>query len=150
MKETPRTNFAAYEKHKLQDINCDIVSERDGARWSNLLNEARNMERELKDANDRLSSILSPDAPTGSDSDKVKEAFEVIKQAMIDDDPNECGGYAHSWHCNISMMCQDAIASDNENRQPMFQVSNSVARKIGNDTASRFMNLCFDVDMQNF
>ena len=30
-------------------------------------------------------------------SDKVAEAFETIKQAMIDDSPSEQGSYAHSW-----------------------------------------------------
>ncbi len=79
-------------------------------------------------------------------SDEVAKAFAVIKQAMIDDNPSERGSYAHSWHCNIAMMCQDAITYDNENRQPMFQVSSSAAHKIGNDAASRFMKLCFDVE----
>ena len=49
-RETPRTNFAAYEKHKLQGVNTDIISELDGARWCNLLNEARAMEIELQEA----------------------------------------------------------------------------------------------------
>ena len=79
-------------------------------------------------------------------SDEVAKAFEVIKQAMIEDNPSEQGSLAHSWHCNISMMCYDAIMTDNEIRQPMFQVSDSAAHKIGNDAASRFMKLCFDVE----
>ena len=45
-------------------------------------------------------------------SDKTKEAFETIKQAMIDDGPSEPGSYAHSWHCNIAMMCNDAMQDD--------------------------------------
>ena len=79
-------------------------------------------------------------------NDEVAEAFAVIKQAMIDDNPSEQGSYAHSWHCNIAMMCHDAIISDDENRYPMFQVGSSAAHKIGNDAASRFMKLCFDVE----
>jgi len=79
-------------------------------------------------------------------SDEVAKAFEVIKQATIDDKPSEKGSYAHSWHCNIAMMCYDAIMTDNEIRQPMFRVSDSAAHKIGNDAASRFMKLYFDVE----
>ena len=72
-------------------------------------------------------------------ADKVSEAFKVIKQAMIDDNPSEHGSYAHGWHCNISMMCFDAIMAD---REP----GREWASKVSNDAASRFMKLCFDVD----
>lgn len=71
------------------------------------------------------------------DSDKVKKAFEIIKQAMIDDEPEKPGSYAHSWHCNIAMCCYDAIMSDG--------ISNEYAHMVGNDAASRFMQLCFGV-----
>jgi PBP1b-binding outer membrane lipoprotein LpoB len=74
-------------------------------------------------------------------SDKVKEAFEVIKQAMIDDNPSEQGGYAYSWHCNIAMMCADAIHADHTEA-----LTSDDAHRIGNDAASRFMKLCFDVE----
>ena len=73
-------------------------------------------------------------------SDKVKEAFEIIKQAMIDDDPSAPGSYAHSWHCNIAMMCADAIYDDHTEAY-----TSEAAHRIGNDAASRFMKLCFDV-----
>lgn len=76
----------------------------------------------------------------------VESAMVVIKQAMIDDNPGEQGSYAHGWHCNIAMACYDAILSDNEHRQEMFRVSHSAAHKIGNEAASRFMKICFDVD----
>ena len=72
-------------------------------------------------------------------SDKVSGAFEVIKQAMIDDNPSNPGSYAHSWHCNIAMMCHDAIMADRESGPEW-------AHKVGNDAASRFMKLCFDVE----
>ena len=74
-------------------------------------------------------------------SDKLKEAFETIKQAMIDDNPGEQGGYAHSWHCNIAMMCADAIYDDYTEA-----LTRDDAHRIGNDAASRFMKLCFDVE----
>ena len=74
-------------------------------------------------------------------SDKVKNAFEVIKQAMIDDDPSQPGSYAHSWHCNIAMMCADAIHDD-----PSEFATTEDAHRIGNEAATRFMKLCFGVD----
>ena len=67
--------------------------------------------------------------------------MDVIRQAMIDDNPSEAGSYAHSWHCNIAMMCVDAILEDGE-----FNVSNAAAHSWGNDAASRFMKLCFGVE----
>ena len=71
----------------------------------------------------------------------VPHAMRIIKQAMIDDVPSDKGGYAHSWHCNIAMMCNDAILSHDD------QVD--FAHKVGNDAASRFMKLCFDVETSN-
>ena len=75
------------------------------------------------------------------DSDKTKKAFEVIKQAMLDDEPGKPGSYAHSWHCNIAMSCYDAIIDDTDDDAQ----AHIDAHKIGNDAASRFMKLCFDV-----
>jgi len=72
---------------------------------------------------------------------ETKEAFETIKQAMIDDNPSKPGSYAHSWHCNIAMMCADAVHADFEEALTWED-----AHRIGNDAASRFMKLCFDVD----
>ncbi len=80
---------------------------------------------------------------------KIAEAFDVIKQAMIEDNPSESGSYAHSWHCNIKMMCYDAIethemtiagalADDTESHNDRLKVSE--------DAASRFMKLCFGVE----
>ena len=77
-------------------------------------------------------------------NDKVKEAFENIKQAMVDDNPSKQGSYAHSWHCNIAMMCYDAISEAECN---IKRESDGIdAYKVGNDAASRFMKLCFDVE----
>ena len=66
---------------------------------------------------------------------KVHQAFEVIKQAMIDDDPSQQGSYAHSWHCNIAMCCYDSLNGTHTWRH-----------KVSNAAATRFMKLCFDVD----
>jgi hypothetical protein len=74
-------------------------------------------------------------------SDKIKEAMDVIRQAMIDDDPSSPGSYAHSWHCNIAVMCADAIHADHSE-----SLTSSDAHRISNDAASRFMKLCFDVE----
>jgi len=71
---------------------------------------------------------------------EVAEAFEVIKKAMKDDNPSEAGSYAHSWHCNIAMMCYDAI------RESADEIPHEQAHLIGNEAASRFMKMCFDVD----
>lgn len=76
-------------------------------------------------------------------SKEIEEAMNVIKQAMIDDNPSEPGSYAHSWHCNIAMMCADAVLDSGVVVGPLYQ---SDAREIGNDAASRFMKLCFDVE----
>ena len=74
--------------------------------------------------------------------DNVQEAFAVLKQAMVDDGAGEQGSYAHSWHCNIAMMCHDAIQEEAEARD-CFVLD---AHSIGNDAASRFMKLCFDIE----
>lgn len=73
-------------------------------------------------------------------SNEIAEAMKVLKQAMIDDDPSEGGSFAHSWHCNIAMMCYDAIREADE------EVSHEQAYLIGNEAASRFMKLCFGVE----
>lgn len=71
-------------------------------------------------------------------SEKIKEAMDTIKQAMIDDNPEEPGSYAHSWHCNIAMTVYDVLSENG--------VDNDSAHEIGNDAATRFMRLCFGVE----
>lgn len=71
----------------------------------------------------------------------TKNAFNVIKQSMINDNPSQPGSYAHSWHCNIAMCCVDAIQTT-----LIGEIPNDIAYEIGNDAASRFMKLCFDVE----
>lgn len=68
----------------------------------------------------------------------VQEALSVIKQAMVDDDPGKPGSLAHGWHCNIAMACYDAILSNDSKAE--------FAHDIGNDAASRFMKLLFNIE----
>ncbi|URC15242.1 hypothetical protein GD1_118 [Paraglaciecola Antarctic GD virus 1] len=68
---------------------------------------------------------------------KIAEAFDVLKQAMIDDNPSEGGSYAHSWHCNIAMAMFDCFPKDHNCEQ---------ALNICNAGATEFMKRCFDVD----
>lgn len=78
------------------------------------------------------------------DNMKTEEAFNIIKQAMIVDNPSESGSYAHSWHCNIAMACFDAMDSE-----PWVSLSEEAVKRrhrIANDAASRFMKICFNVE----
>ncbi len=73
-------------------------------------------------------------------SKEIAAAFNVIKQAMIDDDSSKPGSYAHSWHCNLAMSFYDAM-DDN-------CIDENVKHVWANDGASRFMKLCFDVEVK--
>ena len=73
----------------------------------------------------------------------TQQAFETIKQTMIDDKPSEEGSYAHSWHCNVAMSCYDAIMREQDSR---CTLAHGMAHRIANDAASRFMKLCFGVE----
>jgi len=72
---------------------------------------------------------------------ETAEAFEVIKKAMIGDNPSDPGSYAHVWHCNIAMMCYDAMGDE-----AVSHLNHEDSHRIANDAASRFMKLCFDVE----
>jgi hypothetical protein len=76
-------------------------------------------------------------------SKEIADAMAVIKKAMIDDGPSELGSYAHGWHCHIAMACYDAIREGADN------IPNEQALLIGNESASRFMKLFFDVETTN-
>lgn len=69
---------------------------------------------------------------------EIENAIKVLTDAMQD---TCAGSYAHSWHCNIAMMCHDAILAHDD------QVD--FAHKVGNDAASRFMRLLFGVETKN-
>jgi len=77
-------------------------------------------------------------------SDKVQKAFDVLRKAMSEDNPSEPGSLAHSWHCNIAMMCYDAMHETQAQR--LDESSHDWRHKVANDSASRFMKLCFDVE----
>lgn len=83
-----------------------------------------------------------------NNNEEIRDAFNTIKKYMQDDCPQEPGSYAHSWHCNIAMMCYDAIkAHQVEIFDPdSAEMSHIDALEVGNDAASRFMKLCFDVE----
>jgi len=68
-------------------------------------------------------------------NDNTQEAFATLQHALHED-----GDYAHSWHCNIAMMCYDAI------REAADEIPHEQAHLIGNEAATRFMKLCFDID----
>ena len=67
----------------------------------------------------------------------VQQAVEALTKAMMED-PGDKGSLAHVWHCNIAMSCHDAILAHDD------QVD--FAHHVGNDSASRFMKLCFGVE----
>ncbi len=73
------------------------------------------------------------------DQQEVSKAFETIKNAMALDTPEKPGSYAHSWHCNIAVAFYDAVGDE---------LGHDTAHRIGNDAASRFMKLCFDVNTE--
>jgi hypothetical protein len=77
-------------------------------------------------------------------SKEIESAMKVLTDAMQD---AELGSCAHSWHCNIAMMCYDAILdADLEIDREGQKID---AHKVGNDAASRFMKLCFGVDTKS-
>ncbi len=73
----------------------------------------------------------------------TKQAMHHLKMLMKSD-PD----YAYGWHSNIAMMCYDSIMKEHEREQTEYDdesTKHSVALNIGDDAASRFMKLCFDV-----
>ena len=72
-------------------------------------------------------------------SNEIEKAMKVLRDAMIEDKPEDKCSYAHGWHCNIAMMCYDAILAAEE-------IPHEQAHLIGNEAASRFMKMCFDVE----
>ena len=49
------------------------------------------------------------------DQDKLGAALNTVKQVMIGDGSGG-GSYAHSWHCNIAMMCYDELCQTTKSR----------------------------------
>mgnify|MGYP003658018605 FL=1 len=77
----------------------------------------------------------------------VEKALNIIKQAMIDDNPSELGSLAHGWHCVIAMACYDAI--EDGKLDINSEIESLDAHSVGNDAASRIMKLCFGVETTN-
>ena len=75
---------------------------------------------------------------------KIEQAFYTIQRAMIDDEPDQLGSYAHTWHCNIAMAVYDSFSEDDE-----IVMSKERMHQIGNAAATRFMKICFDVETTN-
>jgi len=71
----------------------------------------------------------------GVPKSKTEKAMNVLKKAFHED-PD----YAHSWHCNLAMAFYDASGPvETDSNDHIEQL------RIGNDGASRFMKLAFDV-----
>ncbi len=87
------------------------------------------------------SDISTEDNETAYDQNEVRNAFNVIKSAMIADTPESPGSYAHAWHCNIAMSFYDAI----EDHKVLEDIGIDI-HKLCNEGASRFMKLLFDVE----
>ena len=67
----------------------------------------------------------------------VADAMARLRLAMVEDG-NEPGSYAHSWHCNIAMMCYDAMMQSYGDGHDHHAIAN--------DAASRFMKMAFQVE----
>tara|TARA_R110000851_G_scaffold115760_1_gene241753 strand:- start:247 stop:489 length:243 start_codon:yes stop_codon:yes gene_type:complete len=74
-------------------------------------------------------------------SKEIENAMKVLTEAMQDTD---IGSYAHGWHCNIAMMCYDAMGDN-----ATAHLGHEECHRIANDGASRFMQLCFNVTTSN-
>ena len=71
-----------------------------------------------------------------------EEAFNVIKKEFQKD--SEAGSAAHVLQCSIAMMCYDAICD--AELEVNKETETIDAFKTGNDAASRFMKIYFDVE----
>lgn len=67
----------------------------------------------------------------------VGDAIDILKKAFKDDPRLE-----YKWHCNIAMACYDSIDLKIINA---VGLAHNDAHKIGNEAASRFMKLAFDI-----
>jgi len=67
----------------------------------------------------------------------IKQAMDRLRKAFKDE-PD----YAHGWHCNIAMMCNDSVMANTI-------LDSGLAHQVGNDAATRFMKNCFDVETSN-
>lgn len=61
----------------------------------------------------------------------VKEAMAVLSEALKTDPE-----YAYAWHANIAMACYDSMDEHTQHEEK---------QRVGNEAATRFMSLAFDV-----
>ena len=87
----------------------------------------------------RLVEDVNFDSEHINDADSTRDCMNHLKLKLSKEDD-----YAYGWHANISMMCYDAISS--KTYDAPYGFDHGLAHKIGNDAASRFMKLCFNVD----
>ena len=62
---------------------------------------------------------------------EIEQAMAILKRAFRDDPE-----FAYGWHSNIAMSCYDAMPSG----------GHAENLRIGNEAATRFMNLAFGVE----
>lgn len=67
-------------------------------------------------------------------SNKIEEAMDGLTKALKEDPE-----YAYGWHANIAMACHDSVMRETI-------LDHSVAHKVGNNAATEFMKICFDVE----
>ena len=98
----------------------------------------------MPDSSSLLSALQQVANEVAQEKYETINAMDTLRQAMKAD-PD----YAHSWHCNIAIMCYDAIGAARE-KVPGATADDTQAHidahSVGNDAASRFMELCFDVE----
>lgn len=73
------------------------------------------------------------------DQSKIKEAYDTLVQAMIDDGEEE-GGYAHSWFCNIKMPIYDVL-----NNRTDLEIDDELLRRMSAEAANNIMRLLFQI-----
>lgn len=66
----------------------------------------------------------------------IEQAMNRLRKAMKDEP-----AYAYSWHSNIAMACYDAMHY--ENKQSLSETDHEYRHRVGNESASRFMSICF-------
>jgi len=69
-----------------------------------------------------------------NNKENVKEAFDIIKEAIQNDD-----SYAYTWHANISMALLDSMP------ETFWMPDKKNYHKIVNQAATTFMSRCWEV-----
>lgn len=96
--------------------------------------EINNLPRTTKEWVRNEKKVNLPKEDEEKDPD-LKPVIDVIRTEMRKDP-----SYAHGWHSNIAMMCYDAMRDNDK------VLDHDFALQVGNEAASRFMKLCFEVE----